>query len=739
MVSEASPGPDRTGADAACNTRPDVLRLTEAVGLEAHEVVSVLERAPGSDPVGYRVRVAQLPQLIRPGMEVWFGATPLSLPPGRGRRGRAEDAERVAALVADIDVTHPGVKAVGGMPTFGDARAVIADLSGMLGSLPVVVVGSGHGLQPWWPVEHEDSRDIPAMTRRVERFNALVRQLAASRGGSADKLTDIARVWRMPGTENLKDPEDPVAVRVAFLAGRPLTGAEIDEALDAYLRETPSGGGSRSEQLTEPVETEALPWPDGDCGWATAVVGHWRKETVGARHPWLIARWSTLWNMRRYGCLTAASWHEASAVLAERFADAVARDRSGRKPSEFADARRDQLAYVSGLPADQVSEQLSGHIHQRTRPEVGQSQPDGQTRGTAGSVRFHWAIDDQPEEVEWLIDGFMPARCLNIVAGREGAGKSTLAARIIAMATRGELTGKPVKALVLGTEDGWRSRWIPRLHASGADLARVSRDPEYVKIDDDGEEVADLMSIADQRNLALLATAMSAEGIGLLYLDHLGDALAAGVDQNQYGHVTSALKAINRWAQANEITVLAGWHLTKGSGRVHDKLIGSVGFRTSARCVAVVAEDAQTGRRIIAVDKCNDLDVSRTPAKVFAIEEKPVLIDGKLFTANIASELGDHEDGCGRDTVQQLVDEASASDNPQQRETKTQLAAFIAEIITDAGGVIDADKGTAAVVARFGPTAKSTMKRARDRAGVVSEHKTDLAAGWVWRFREQTS
>jgi hypothetical protein len=352
---------------------------------------------------------------------------------------------------------------------------------------------------------------------------------------------------------------------------------------------------------------------------------------------------------------------------------------------------------------------------------------------TRHGIRFHWAADDQPEHVTWLIDGFMPAHCLIIVAGREGAGKSTLAAMLIAQATSGCLTGTPEKVLVLGTEDGWRSRWIPRLHASGADLARVSRDPEVVTITEDGEELVDLLSIADQSNLARLAAAMAEEGVGLLYLDHLGDALAVGTDQNAYGQVTAALKTINRWAMANHITVIGGWHLTKGGGRVADKIIGSVGFRTSARCLAVLAEDPETRARLLAIDKCNDLDPSATPAKQFTITATDIPINDRTFNTTVAGPLSDHHQASGKEVVQHLIDEATAqADTEDQVELKDDVADFIRQELTSAGGQMPAKDILEKLHAKFKGIGGSTITKAKRVAGAKSARAGESREVRIW-------
>jgi hypothetical protein len=169
---------------------------------------------------------------------------------------------------------------------------------------------------------------------------------------------------------------------------------------------------------------------------------------------------------------------------------------------------------------------------------------------------------------------------------------------------------------------------------------------------------------------------MKDHDISVLYLDHLSHVLRSGSNTDHYGTMTEALQRINRWAESHHISVIGGWHQSKGEGPVQDKLIGSVGIRTSARCVLVMAMDPDTGLRFVAVDKSNDLDRDTTPAKSFTIVEVAVEHEGNTYAAKIASGLDDVVDeGAGWQLVDRLAN----------------LAAMVSRPKSESGDYLDAD------------------------------------------------
>ncbi|RUP03035.1 MAG: DUF3631 domain-containing protein [Mycobacterium sp.] len=180
--------------------------------------------------------VADLPA----GADMWFGVNPVAGPArSRAGRGTADDVTRLAALIGDLDV-DPAYKC----PDFPTAHAIIDELSEIVGSRPVVITESGHGLQPYWPLSDDDAGQLVEHAEAknlLSRFGVLVKTVAAHHGCTADSVFDLARVLRVPGTVNHKDPADPVTVITRRDAGKPLTVEQIRVALAEFgIPEQPS-------------------------------------------------------------------------------------------------------------------------------------------------------------------------------------------------------------------------------------------------------------------------------------------------------------------------------------------------------------------------------------------------------------------------------------------------------------------------------------------------------------------
>jgi putative DNA primase/helicase len=70
-------------------------------------------------------------------------------------------------------------------------------------------------------------------------------------------------------------------------------------------------------------------------------------------------------------------------------------------------------------------------------------------------------------EIEWVIDGIIPARMMTLIAGRAGEGKSTLAAALAAIASQ------TAPVIFSNQEDPHAEVVRPRLEAAGAKLSNV--------------------------------------------------------------------------------------------------------------------------------------------------------------------------------------------------------------------------------------------------------------------------
>lgn len=326
----------------------------DLLDLDADELLSF-----GTRPIGGRFSASQrtVADLRRldcadlDGHDVWCGLQPMRQ---ATTRGTAEDVVRLVALFADLDV------GTGKMPTDPACVEVVRALSGMLGTAPAYVVASGHGYQPVWSIERDlETTDMPAMRQLLRRWGALVQQVAVTHGGHADSVFDAARVLRVPGTVNWKDPEHPVPAAAMATGGAPVSVEQIREALDAYLIDDP-------EDL--PDDQEPFPdveQPEHTCGYARAMISGWSQDLPDARHPWATRNGLKLAALRRLGCITDDDFRAGIDALADRMQWLLAHHGT---PRPF------DRVEILGKPdsiIDSALRKAAGYSEQRLRRTVG--------------------------------------------------------------------------------------------------------------------------------------------------------------------------------------------------------------------------------------------------------------------------------------------------------------------------------------------------------------------------------
>lgn len=142
---------------------------------------------------------------------IYIRATSLMSLPEKGR-GDAAASCAMPGLWADIDIKGPAHKAED-LPPDLDAALAIANCTELV---PSLIVHSGNGIQAWWvfkePVVFEDEGDIRAASELVQRWQAILLNDAKKSGYRIDPTHDLARVMRLPGTFNRKDPANPKPV-----------------------------------------------------------------------------------------------------------------------------------------------------------------------------------------------------------------------------------------------------------------------------------------------------------------------------------------------------------------------------------------------------------------------------------------------------------------------------------------------------------------------------------------------
>lgn len=147
--------------------------------------------------------------------------------PDRGR-GKAEDIAALCTLSVDLDVTESGQHSgAADLETIADAISHV----GLFPLEPSVLVNTGHGIQAHWVLEDPAHGGVAQVLAACNRD--AWRWLADAHGGKgADpKAFDATRVWRVPGTVNRKDDDDPRPVKVI---GGTDERVQIEDWISAY-------------------------------------------------------------------------------------------------------------------------------------------------------------------------------------------------------------------------------------------------------------------------------------------------------------------------------------------------------------------------------------------------------------------------------------------------------------------------------------------------------------------------
>jgi len=120
---------------------------------------------------------------------------------------------------------------------------------------PTVVVTTGNGAHAWWlfrePWVFESGNERRQAAQLVTRWQTLLRLNAAARGWAFDRLADLARVLRIPGTRNNKQPNNPKPVLIHSQTGCRYNPSDLGESLDHLVIPAPETQLRAAQNLTE--------------------------------------------------------------------------------------------------------------------------------------------------------------------------------------------------------------------------------------------------------------------------------------------------------------------------------------------------------------------------------------------------------------------------------------------------------------------------------------------------------
>ncbi len=101
---------------------------------------------------------------------------------------------------------------------------------------PTIIIATGNGLHCWWlfkePLIFDTPEERTHAARVAARWHTYIQECAARRGWAYERLSDLARVLRVPATHNLKDPANRKDVVVHSTSERYYNLRDFEEFLD---------------------------------------------------------------------------------------------------------------------------------------------------------------------------------------------------------------------------------------------------------------------------------------------------------------------------------------------------------------------------------------------------------------------------------------------------------------------------------------------------------------------------
>ena len=320
-----------------------------------------------------------------------------------------------------------------------------------------------------------------------------------------------------------------------------------------------------------------------------------------------------------------------------------------------------------------------------------------------------------PSKPEWLWNGWLLLRALNLLTGRQGSGKTTFVAHLVAALTAGiplpgDISREPITCAILSLEEP-PDRVVARLHAAGADLERVYVLGDVEDHDDDGNLYRRRWALP--RDIKILGNLIEELRIELVIIDGLGYSISG--DSHNYAVVGSALAALAGEAERSGAAILGLVHPPKGASDPVTAAIGSTAWTAIPRISIVLGVDPNNesgARRLVRVAKTNYKEPEG--GLQFRIGDDPEFECGYVTALY-------RDDTSAEDIVGAPV---SIEEKGERAEARDVLRTLVAEGPMDAADVIKASG-----------ISERTLKRARKDVGVTAEARRNMLGrviGWTW-------
>lgn len=317
----------------------------------------------------------------------------------------------------------------------------------------------------------------------------------------------------------------------------------------------------------------------------------------------------------------------------------------------------------------------------------------------------------KPKPLEWWEPGLVLKYAINLLAAREGKGKSTVGSSWAARETR---DGGMV--LWIGTEESREHAIAPRLIAARADMDRVI----FVDVETDLGTGA----LQFPLDLVRIEQVITEHRVTMIFLDPAKAVVPPGFSGNDDIAVRQYLEPIAALADRCKVTIIGLAHFGKRQGNDSGQLLlGSVAWSQVARCVLSIAENPDTDTRVLTNTKANYAGTDRS-------------VEFRIINTTIATDAGPTDIGSVEWLGDTTVDARDLLDGGDDDAGERTAAEHWLEDYLTANG--ETPSKVIKVQARKEGISERTLKRAKKNLGVI-DRSSGFPRTSTWQLPSRAS
>jgi len=312
--------------------------------------------------------------------------------------------------------------------------------------------------------------------------------------------------------------------------------------------------------------------------------------------------------------------------------------------------------------------------------------------------------DIEEENVEWLWKPYIPLGKITVVQGDPGVGKTYLTTTLAAIISNGspfpyaENTEKPEpgKVIFQTAEDGLGDTIKVRLNKAKADSLNIH------SIDESTES----LTLDDTR----LREAMQLIRPKLVVIDPLQAYLGAEVDMHRANEIRPVMARLGNLAAEFKCAIILIGHQNKASGGKNIyRGLGSIDIAAAARSVLVICEmpNEKNKRAVVQI-------------------KSSLAQNGQTILFELDPSLGFLWAGTSELSADEILNPVRIA--PERDD----CVEFMTELLAD--GALPANKVWE--VTKANGYAEATVKRAKEKAKIISFKDKGKGGGWVWQLKE---